>query len=243
MKTEWRLFDQIQIETKFACNKKCPMCPNSKYPPDGSEMTHSLYKKILGELKELDFKGRITLYLRNEPFLDKRIFNWIYEAREMFPDNRINTSTNTEILTEEMLHNAFILGLTDLDMSCYTKEAEDKWGGYHDGVKINVHRFAPEHFDMNWFNNRGGYVGFGCNKVGEGICYRPSIQMYVTSKGKCVLCCNDFLEDVVLGDLNEQTIWEVWDSPLYNEYREKLYSHEAWRKTLKLCKDCNYTGW
>ena len=67
-------------------------------------MTEEMFYSILDQL--LVFKdsledGKICLYLMQEPFLDKRIFNFIDRTKQLFPNTRIELSTNCSVLTAD----------------------------------------------------------------------------------------------------------------------------------------------
>jgi radical SAM protein with 4Fe4S-binding SPASM domain len=71
-----------------------------------------------------------------------------------------------------------------------------------------------------------------------GPCQSIFDEMYVFSNGKVVLCCMDCLAKYSLGDLNKQTIEEIWKSNQYNAIR-KL--HKDFKKAdYPLCKVCQY---
>lgn len=55
--------------------------------------------------------------------------------------------------------------------------------------------------------------------------------------GKCALCCMDAHGKVIVGDLSQQSIVEVFNSDILKYYRE-MHSHCKFAD-LDLCKDCN----
>ena len=60
-------------------------------------------------------------------------------------------------------------------------------------------------------------------------------HMLVMSSGKVALCCFDYDGSIVLGDLNEQSINEVWNSDKIKGIRELHLSGQG--NKIKLCKD------
>lgn len=60
-------------------------------------------------------------------------------------------------------------------------------------------------------------------------------EMTVMSNGKVVLCCVDYDGSIVLGDLNEQTISEIWNSDKIKKIREVHISGHG--DEIKLCRD------
>lgn len=67
-----KLPNQICIETSSMCNRSCVFCPNHHNARPDEEMEWSTIEKIVLELKALNYKGRITNYIYNEPMRDKR---------------------------------------------------------------------------------------------------------------------------------------------------------------------------
>jgi radical SAM protein with 4Fe4S-binding SPASM domain len=63
---------------------------------------------------------------------------------------------------------------------------------------------------------------------------RPQERMHITFAGLVVLCCMDWKLEYVLGDLNKQTIKEVWNSDKYQKIREDIQNNHA----PGLCRKC-----
>ncbi|HDY69303.1 MAG TPA: radical SAM protein, partial [Actinobacteria bacterium] len=56
--------------------------------------------------------------------------------------------------------------------------------------------------------------------------------------GKVSFCNVDFNHLGVVGDVNEQSIQEIWKSPAFERYRQ-LHKQGRWDE-IDLCRDCNY---
>lgn len=67
-------------------------------------------------------------------------------------------------------------------------------------------------------------------------CCRPKSQMTVLADGRVSLCCFDAEGKIVLGNLNNQTIGEVWEGGTATRYRE--HHAKGDRKGLALCENC-----
>lgn len=65
---------------------------------------------------------------------------------------------------------------------------------------------------------------------------RPLDRMHIKYDGKVVLCCMDWRSQHVVGDLNKQTIQEVWDSKIYQDIRNNIYSQN--KQAPMLCRKC-----
>lgn len=61
-------------------------------------------------------------------------------------------------------------------------------------------------------------------------------ELSITSQGIVSLCCQDSEGQFPIGDLNKQTLLEVYNSPAWRERREKLLS----RRGIEICQTCTY---
>ena len=86
----------IMIETRSRCNGLCSFCPANALVDtrDDNYMTIELYQKIINELSDWDYSNRISIYNNNEPFLDRRIFDFISYTREKLPKAYIELKSN-----------------------------------------------------------------------------------------------------------------------------------------------------
>jgi len=73
----------------------------------------------------------------------------------------------------------------------------------------------------------------GCNQTGS----RPIQWIHITPQGKCVLCCQDYAESHVVGDLHEQTLHEVLSGKRIAMMRRWLYGLEEAPKSF-ICNRC-----
>jgi MoaA/NifB/PqqE/SkfB family radical SAM enzyme len=70
-------------------------------------------------------------------------------------------------------------------------------------------------------------------------CLRPWTTAYVTANGNCLPCCispfatHDY-ESLILGNLFERPFAEIWNAPLYGDFRTRLLSNHP----HKACSSC-----
>ena len=90
------MFSSIEIEVINRCNGICPFCPVNRNtdPRKLKRMDEALFKKIIDELGEMGYSGRLALHSNNEPFLDPRIVEFTKYAREHVPKAHIYMYTN-----------------------------------------------------------------------------------------------------------------------------------------------------
>jgi MoaA/NifB/PqqE/SkfB family radical SAM enzyme len=90
--------------------------------------------------------------------------------------------------------------------------------------------------------NRGGNIGGAPDmNVGEmrsmGDCVRPSRDMCVLYNGQVVLCCVDWHRTVVLGDLTQESVREVWNGPKVRQIRDALHRGDV-AAMPPICANC-----
>jgi MoaA/NifB/PqqE/SkfB family radical SAM enzyme len=87
------------------------------------------------------------------------------------------------------------------------------------------------------------------NRAGEGvsaispIAHRRKLncdlflkQAYIVENGDMILCCHDWRQTVVLGNVAETSIKEVWNSPLF---LDRIYEYYAGNfENIEICRDC-----
>ena len=70
-------------------------------------------------------------------------------------------------------------------------------------------------------------------------CLRPWTTAYITANGNCLPCCispfatNDY-DSLILGNLFEQPFTQIWNDPLYQDFRTRLLS----KHPNKACSSC-----
>lgn len=248
------LFNIIEFSLTELCNRKCKFCPryNPKiYPNRDEHMEIDLYKKIFKELNELGYKDTISYSGFGEPMLYKHMDEAIEIARKYCPDSEICMNTNGDFLDVEKTRMYIDEGLSVLKISLYDgsekvapfKEMIKKAGLNEDQYELRV-RFLSE--DDNFgliLSNRGGTVDDNlCPALDEPLknrCYYPFYMIYIDYDGKVLICSHDWFKKLVVGDLNKQTIMEIWNSYKMNEIRSRLEKKD---RNFEPCNVCNVNG-
>lgn len=238
-------FKAIQIETLHGCNLNCKTCPNSVIEKHGELMDEKIFFKILKDLKEANYKGRISPYLMNEPLLEKRLVYFIKEIRKMFPENLIYLSSNGTLLNDDKIKELFDAGLGRLVITFYSVEMcgldgriiyekLKKWE-FDERVKfVKAYEKRPEII----FFNRAGNVKVGDEGLVMETCSKGTQQAFVNYLGDVILCCSDYRYEVVAGNVMKENLFDLYNCDLLKHYRRKLLQRD--RSNLKLCSVCNW---
>jgi MoaA/NifB/PqqE/SkfB family radical SAM enzyme len=110
-------------------------------------------------------------------------------------------------------------------------------------------RFAGSRFTVKSFEvmDRAGYLQIGlkpavpnqrlcgCENVGS----RPLQHLHITPRGKCVLCCEDYDEKYVVGDLARESVRDVLTGPALAQMRRWAYGIDEAPRDF-ICRGCSF---
>lgn len=233
----------IEIETNTSCNRRCSHCPNSIYDRGLIEneqlMPPVLFHKIIDELSELEYNGKISPVFYGEPLLDGRIEGFMRYARKKLPDSHILIYTNGDFLTPGKY---FELVEAGVDEFLVTQHAEDipagikKLNSHFGGkpglpVPITYQTFTPE----TELYNRGGLLHVPAKNPVPGCAYEWIMRIVIDYKGDVILCNNDYFGSVTFGNLQEEKLIDIWMNQKYRDIRKRLRDQQY---TLPLCRKC-----
>ena len=248
-------FTEIEIETCNRCNNDCPFCSVNRNNDTRKLkfMDEQLFYSIIDQLRAMNYRGTISLFSNNEPLLDGRILKFIEYARKNLPDATHCLYTNGILLTLEKFAS-LTKNLDHLIIDNY----DDNFQLIPPIQKtLDEAKSFPTQYENNdcdvqiWLrkknqklNTRGSSAP---NRLDESnkfrpksICIYPFKQMIVRPDGTTAKCCNDPLTDMVTGDLNKQTVREVWRGKLYQDFRREMFFNG--RGNFADCEFCDIFG-
>ena len=246
------MFKSVAIETTSVCNRRCGFCPNSDDELRGKipqqEMEMELYKKIVEDLAEVEFKGSVSLQHFGEPLLDSQLEERISFTREHLPEAYIMLRTNGDFLTPLRYEALVRAGIDEVFVTDYSAEGRtskpiEKMREYleqHPGMrsKITIRK------GIKTLSNRGGLVPIPEDKVAKddktptvGRCIQESYTLNIDVKGNVVMCSNDYLGQHRFGSVEEEPIMAIWKKPAFKTTREQ---HKRGVFYEEMCKKCMY---
>lgn len=238
----------VNLETVNRCNSDCAFCTANKYAEKRpyKMMTEELFHSIIDQLADWGYKGHLTLYGNNEPFLDPRITEFHKYCREKLPDSYIFLSTNGLILTIEKV-KAIIPYVNQLIINNYCEDMK-----LHKNVQ-EIYDYAkahPEEFkdvelliQMRYkkavLTNRAGSAPNKQNdtKIITETCLMPYTDVFIFPDGRMGICCCDNFEVTNFGDLNKVSLKDAWNSEEYKKLREAI---RETRSNYDFCKRCDF---
>jgi GTP 3',8-cyclase len=229
----------LLIEINSACNRKCVWCPNcNANRPQNKYLDDFQFYSIIDQMVEMEFRGKITFNLYNEPLLDKRLSKFIKYVREKLPFSFIYLNTNGDYLNLEFWSLLRKEGLDYANISQYDGRINENVKKILEHLDIDEKQhFAVRIFDPLKINNRAGLINSASKLPLKRFCNRPFYQLCITYEGKIVICCNDYFGQVEIGDFGTKTIKEIWANEIFVRYRKELKKGN--RANLELCKTCD----
>lgn len=110
-------------------------------------------------------------------------------------------------------------------------------------------RFAGSRFRVKLFEvmDRAGYLQIGLKPSGrhrrlagcDNLGSRPLQHLHITPRGQCVLCCEDYDEYHVVGDLSRESVQDVLTGPELARMRRWIYGLEEAPDNF-ICRNCTF---
>lgn len=242
-------FRSIGIETYNRCNNDCPFCPANMFFDKRTPvfMKEQLFSSIIQQLKEFDYQGIVTLSINDEPLLDNRLEKFVKISTRNLQNSEVKFWTNGKLLNLKRLKSLYKSGLRSMTIDNYNDRLEllpniknllkqIKGTEMEKNISINVWlRYKNVVLD-----NRAGLSPNG-NKTNWLIrmrkCGLPFIQFNVNPEGKAFICCLDAYYQNIVGDLNKESIMEIWRGKKLKDIRKNIIS--SGRKNIFPCKRCD----
>ena len=194
------------------------------------------------------FNSVLKLFSNNEPFLDKRIFDFADYARAKLPQADIKMLTNGTVLDAEKIERILPV-VFQLYINNYSTDLElhDNVRAVVDHVNRNLPDLVPKlTVSLRQLDEQKTNCGGNAPNRDSGSatyysrCAYPFLQMVIRPDGKISLCCNDALGEVTLGDVSGQPLRDAWNSEKRLEIQNAMLKG---RDQIPLCSKCDNLNW
>jgi len=236
------MFTDFNIETITTCNRRCSYCPNSIFerslPKNEKLMDKELFKKIIDELAEMKFSGRISPYFYGEPLLDKRLPELLTYTRKRLPKAKIMIASNGDLLTIELYKKLIAAGINGFMITQHGQEMSKNMSLLFEYLRKHPTKEAflayQSYHPSEPLSSRGGTIK---PETVDDVprCLSPTNPVVITYKGDVVLCCNDYHSSVVFGNVQTESLVDIWNSKRYKSIRHQLKKRIY---KLPICKQC-----
>ncbi len=252
----------INVELTSRCNKDCWMCGRRKvergYPEltlQYGDMDFDLVRKISEQLPP-----DIVVQLHNNG--EALLYPKFAEAVNLFKQQITNIVSNGKLLVEKA--NDVIDNLDTLAISVIEDdpEADEQYEIIEEFLKMKGDKKPFTILRLNGEVNQERYKKFGLklatrilhSPLGSfnykkrnptipeiGICLDFLHHLAINSEGKVSICVRFDPKGIgVIGDVNIQSLEEIWNSPKRMEWLK--YHKEGRRDKIPLCSYCHFWG-
>ena len=248
----------VEISDSGTCNRSCVFCPRSdpKWIDEFDKkefIKTELHEKICKELSEYNYAGIVVYSGFNEPLLNKKCFENIARTRKFLPKAKIEIITNGDVLNLQRIKKLFESGLSTLLISVYDgPEDMKKFQNLCMKAKLRKEQFVirnrylpPEKDYGITISNRGGFMKNAVHQI-ESLkksvkepCYYPSYNFFIDYNGDVLMCSHDWGKKNILGNLNNETIMDIWMSENAKKSRYNLAKSE---RNFSPCNVCDVKG-
>ena len=239
------IIKSVQINPGELCNRTCSFCPRGSpgvYPNQKKFIDTKTVHNICSSLLEIEFKNRIAFVGFGEPLLHPDIYNCIKIIRDTVNPVWLEINTNGDKLTPDVISRLSRAGCNQLNVSMYDKDISDKIDQMKCKTNINIvcrHSYNPEdNYGLNLVNRTDLAMSSGYSTT-TSPCYIPFYKLMIDWDGSVLLCDNDWSKSNKFGNVNEQSLKDIWSSDRYQSYLKKLFHT---RSDCHPCKNCTAIG-
>ena len=243
-----KLFSEIEFESTAYCNRKCNYCPNVEYERFGADenflMKQEVFETLINQLVDLRFTGLISPHLYGEPLSDHRILSWSKFIKEKLPKSRLKIVTNGDFLNKDNFRDFIAAGVDIFYISKHSKQLKKPCRQMLEDLDQKIFKkhilvqdfFTDFNQNQSMFTNRGGLV-----ELKKEIQKKPPVNCSYSTYpvinvfGDLILCCQDFDNNYVFGNIMDRTLKDIWFDKRNIELRKRIYDYKF---DLKICKDC-----
>jgi radical SAM protein with 4Fe4S-binding SPASM domain len=243
------LFSWLDINPTELCNRRCVFCPRADmelYPNQNLHISLDLCSKIADELRSLKYTGGVALSGYGEPTLHP---DFVEVVKIFGKDIRTELITSGDFLTPQSVADLYDAGISQILVSLYDGPHQlDHFRQIFSEAKVpESHYFLRDRWytmDSDFgvkLTNRAGTVLEG-NQIDveeNKPCFYTHYSMSIDWNGDVLLCVQDWNKKTKMGNLNHQSLMEVWTSSNFNKYRSSLGNG---KRALIPCKNCNTDG-
>jgi FkbM family methyltransferase len=225
-----RHVQRVSFEISNLCNYSNihKLCPVSWYKVKKNIDPEIVYK-VIDELIDLKYDGFIAFHRYNEPLLNKELlFKYIEYTNKMLPDAKIIILTNGYYLYQEDLNRLENCKIYRVGVSSYNRKEHERL--------IRLNTIIPYGVFYAKLDDRQSIY----TREPKGLtlpCYATIRDITINCHGQVSICCLDWDNKEIFGDLHKNTLKEVLNSERFLQVHNELIKGE---RNLEICKRCDW---
>ena len=227
------LINRVSFELSNLCNlsQLHKNCPASKVKtPETLPM--KIIEHVLWTLRDKT-KKIITLawYVYNEPMIDPRLFYLLDFSNKVLPDHNNRIITNAWNMTQTLLDELAEFNIDFLKLDAYSKEEFERL------KNIGNKKIKRIKHCLKSLDDRMKLYDLKQKAIKDFPCFAPLADINIKANGIVALCCHDWKNNHIMGNLHKQTFESIVNSQKVKRFYKALSSGN--RHLYNPCKSCN----
>ncbi|MDA1196511.1 MAG: SPASM domain-containing protein [Nanoarchaeota archaeon] len=229
----------MEFNLSGLCSRTCSFCPRTdptKFPNLNKHLPIEVYEKVMVDLAKVEFKGNILYSAFSEPTMYRHLEDVLKLSKHYCPESRIELVTNGDLLNLKKVKRYFDAGLTQMGVSLYDgphqvpkfEKLRLEAGLTKEQFNLRIRWLPPEeNFGITLSNRAGAQImeEIGLKKLDTSLkrkCFYPFYQTLIDFDGAVLLCSHDWDKRLILGNVKEESILDIWTGDTIKEVRAKL---------------------
>lgn len=253
------LFSIVEFNLFTNCTRTCSFCPVSNpnfYSRRNQKMDFLLYAKIIDDLAEIKYAGKILYSGFSEPLMHSEIADFISYTKNKLPLCSVEIVSNGDLVSEKKLRTLFSSGLDTISISMYDGAHQiDIFTSIASALSLNSEQviLRRRYFESGDYGltitNRGGLVDSNKYRAEnenmiislplKEACFYPFYMTKVDYNGDVLLCSHDWSKKLILGNLAKDKLYDIWMGDTIEEIRRQL---SCKYRGFTPCIGCDATG-
>lgn len=241
----------IEINITELCNLKCEMCPRSQgYPNENLHMSAETLKKIVESVNDfVEYAGsNITFSItgRGEPSLHnnyRELLNYVITNK----NEKVKILVNTNGYKFDQYLDLYEK-IERVSLNVYYNHTVEEYENlkkiYSNNKNITVclrhigNEITPQ-VQRQPYNNRAGTIENEITIINleDNYCHKPFTNIFIDWNGDYNLCCNDWGEKIVLGNIANESIIDYYTKNAELDFYKQMLKSNM--RSIEPCASCN----
>lgn len=228
------MFSAVELEVGSRCNRRCSYCPVATNPRPAVpvKMPERVFQRVVDQLVQVRFSGRLSYHFYNEPLLRKDLDRLVSVVHERLPNVLQVLYTNGDLLDDDRYERLRTAGIDYFIVTLHS-------GGEFPSRSFQI----VQRSEQLVLTNRGGvltHLPLPLRATLVTPCHAPGELLMVSVTGDVLLCYEDANRHHVMGNVTDMSIREIWTSRRFTELRRSLA--DGRREILPMCASCSNTA-
>ena len=223
---------RVTIELSNRCNmapfhKKCPLYPEKTLETLSTDKVIEILK-YLGKIK---YSKYVAFHNYSDPLQDPRLLYLIKKTKKHAPKAKVFILTNGWFLDQNILNDLNKLGVSKVRVSAYNDSDYKRLGKLKSKKTYRVKRIKEFDYRLDYYVSE--------EKPLKEPCYAPLGEVVIRCNGNVVLCCKDWKDTIVFGNVYKKPLKKILQNPKMKAIYKRLSKGDRY---LQICRYCRTKG-